>query len=286
MGGIFMNKPSSVSIISIITKLLVLALIAKSFALGVWYYFGEQNVELKNVKNYQPKYQRVDFHFMIEKQKIKKVIKVVKKKVTGPSITSMVLKGLYGKGENGFAIVALKSRSKKTTVVSIGEEFSGYTLHFINAQSVVFQKNGKDYILELPNTKINQKSVQKVSSLKRKTQQKHHSVEEDDDEPKEVSRNDIKYFAKHPREIWKNISIHEVKRGKRIIGFRISKINPNSKFAILGLKSGDLITQANNIILNSYRNAIDLYNNMDKIETMQIIVIRDGREKELVYEIN
>ena len=282
MEDIYMIKPSSSTLVNVLVKLLTLVLIAKLFSLSLWYYLGENNIELSSTKNYQPQYQRIDFRHMIEKKKIQQVKKVIKKKVTGPSITSMILKGLYGKGENGFAIVALKSKAKKTSIISVSEEFSGYTLRFINAQSVVFEKDSKNYILELKNAKIESKRIKKVVTAT--TQQT--VTQEESDEPQDVSRNDINYFAKHPREIWKNISIHEVRRGKKIIGFRISKIKPNSKFAALGLKSGDLIVKANNITLNSYRNAIDIYNKIDKIDTMQIVVVRDGREKELVYDIN
>lgn len=280
-----MMKISSSTFISVITKILILMFVAKSISLGIWYYLGSEGVELSSTKNYQPQYQRVDFRYMIEKEKRKKKEKkVVKKSVSGPSITSMTLKGLYGKGESGFAIVALKSSPKKTSIISVGEVYSGYTLDFIRLDSVVFKKDDKDYILELKNSKLNAKKVQKTSRHKNRRMQEQADIY--DDEPRGVSRKDINYFAKHPKEIWRNISIHQVKKHNKIIGFKVTKINPKSKFAMLGLKRGDLITQANNIKLNSYKNAIDIYNKIDTIDTMQIVVIRNNEEKELIYDIN
>ena len=242
-------------------------------------------VELKENKNYQPKYQRVDFRAMLEKSEEKKIVqKIAKVDITNSiNITNMLLKGLYGTSTKGYAIVALKSKASATSIVAVGEKFSGYTLKSIASQGIVFTKNSQDYILKLKVSKNKKSSIIRVN----KTNNTSREVTDvEDGEPREVNRKDIDYFAKHPREIWKNISIHDVKRNRKIIGFKISRINPNSKFAALGLKRGDLIVRANNIELKSYKNAIELYNNINKIDTMQIVVIRNNEEKELIYEIN
>jgi len=116
-----------------------------------------------------------------------------------------------------------------------------------------------------------------------------HSNQNDDDElisQQVVTRTDIAYYAKNPKQIWREISIREVKDGKRIKGFKISRIDPNSKFATMGLKKGDLIIKANNVELKSYRDALNIYAKIDKIDVIQIVIIRNGIEKEIVYEIN
>ncbi|SFV75500.1 General secretion pathway protein C [hydrothermal vent metagenome] len=273
-----MNKISSTTLIHIITKFLILLLLAKIIAFGIWFYLKDiPNVELQATKNYQTKYYRIDFSSMLQKQQ--KKVKPQKKVPKGPTIKNIILKGLYGKDNNGFAIVALKSKPRKTSIISVGEVYAGYTLSSIQLQSVVFQKNNKNYILSL---QTNKKTKGKSKITKVHTQQ----AEEDDDEPHEVSRHDINYYSKHPREIWKNISIYEVKKGGKIIGFKVKRINKSSIFGKLGLKKGDLIIRANNIALTSYKSAFDLYNNIDKIDTMEIVVLRNNQEKELVYEIN
>jgi len=102
----------------------------------------------------------------------------------------------------------------------------------------------------------------------------------------EVTRSDIAYYAKNPKQIWREISIREVKQGKKIKGFKVTRIDPNSKFATMGLKKGDLIVKANNIELKSYRDALSIYAKIDKIDVVQIVIIRNGIEKEIVYEIH
>ncbi|MCW9027213.1 MAG: PDZ domain-containing protein, partial [Thiovulaceae bacterium] len=74
--------------------------------------------------------------------------------------------------------------------------------------------------------------------------------------------------------------------GKNIKGFKVTRIAANSKMATLGLKKNDIIIKANNVVLKSYRDALNIYTKIKDIDLVQIVVIRDGVEKEIVYEIN
>jgi type II secretion system protein C len=187
----------------------------------------------------------------------------------------MVLKGLYGKDARGYVIVALKSSPDTTTIVAVGEDFSGYILKSILMESVIFTQAGKEYILSLEESTHTSSitKVKKTASL---------SLEAS----KDVSRQDIAYYAKDPKQIWKDISIVEVKEGDTIKGFKVTNIQPNSKFALLGLEKGDIIIKANNIELKSYRDALEIYKKINKLDTVQIVLMRNNQEKELVYEIN
>ncbi|MGB3961610.1 MAG: PDZ domain-containing protein, partial [Sulfurimonas sp.] len=110
--------------------------------------------------------------------------------------------------------------------------------------------------------------------------------EVDDTLPKSVSKEDIALYAKSPQEIWKEISIVEVKNGEAIEGFKVTKITKGSKMATLGLREGDVIIKANNIELTSYKDAIEIYNGIDKLDAIQIVVMRENQEVEIVYEIH
>ena len=276
-----MIKISNLTLLNILTKLLIIIVVTKSIALGVWWYLPSDGVELSIAKNYKPKYQRVDFKNMIETIVVKK--EIVKEVVApGINITNMILKGLYGNSSKGFAIVALKSKPRVTTLVGIGEEFSGYILKSIQLKSVTFIKNNKEYTLNL-------EEIDKKSSITRVQKSKKivsKAISNSVDTQKDVSRNDISFYAKNPKQIWRDISIVEVKKAGKIYGFKIRKIKPNSKFASLGLKKGDIIIKANNVDLKSYRDAIQIYKHIDKIDTVQIVVLRNNQEMEFTYEIN
>jgi len=270
-----MIKLSNSSYLKIFTKLLILLVVAKAVSLAIWAYLPSDGIELSEQKSYQPKYQRVDFRNMLKspKRDSSGTTTTTATASSGISITNMVLKGLYGKGNSGFVIVALKSSPKKTSIIEVGEVFSGFTLKSITVKSAIFTKNSKEYILELDKSK-SKGSITNVVD------------EADDSEPKSVQRSDISFYEKNPKQIWKDISIKEIKNGKEIKGFKVTRIKRGSKMEKLGLKRGDVIIKANNIELKSYKNAMDIYSKIGTLKMIQIVVIRNNQEKELVYEIN
>ena len=269
-----MIKLSNQSIIKKITLLFILLVLAKSISLALWWFLPSEGVNLEEKMSYKPKYQRVDFKNMIKRvNRNRKVVKEKQKTFSsGISITSMILKGLYGSGSHGVAIVARKSSPRKTSLVSVGEDFSGYILKTILKDSVVFSKKNKDYVLKMPVSKAS-KNISKsfVRSVP-------HAQNE-----KVVSRKDIKYYSKNPNKIWKDISIVQLKNKQ---GFKITSVRRNSKMAALGLQKGDIMIRANNNDLKTYKDAIDLYKEIDKIKTIQLVVLRNNEEKEFIYEIN
>jgi type II secretory pathway component PulC len=66
----------------------------------------------------------------------------------------------------------------------------------------------------------------------------------------------------------------------------VTKIKQGSKFSELGLKVGDIILKANGLELKSYKDAIKIYQNIDKLDTIVLLVKRGKQEKEIIYEIN
>lgn len=268
-----MSKLSNSYMLKLITRLLILLAIAKSISLVIWWFLPSDGVELQTEDNYNPKYQRVDFVTMLESNT---TAKSASGSNTGAytdnvSITNMILKGLYGKDSSGFAIVSLKSSPETTSIVPVGDNFSGYVLKTILGSGVIFTKNNQEYVLEIDNATLSPKLTSAVTDFQ---------------EPVGVSRADIKFYAENPKQIWNDIAISEVKDGNEIKGFKVNQIGEKSKMSELGLQKGDVIVEVNNTRLKSYKDALDIYKNIDKISTMQIVVIRNNIEMELVYEIH
>lgn len=270
-----MNKISNSYMMHVITKLLVLLVIAKSISLVLWWYLPSDSIELQTEANYKPKYQKIDFENMLESTLAEKEKSTVKQESasSGTSISNMILKGLYGDGSKGFAIVALKSSPANTLIVSVGEEFSGYILKTILSDSVVFTKAGKESVLFMDN--IKESTIPKPL----------HAVANAEDK-KAIAKTDIEFYAKNPNQIWKDISIDEIKDANEIKGFKVSKISKQSKISQLGLQEGDIIVEVNNVKLKSYKDALDVYKDINNLSSVQITVLRNNAELELVYEIN
>ena len=243
-----MIKLSNSKYLKIFFKLLLLLLIAKSISLILLFLLPSDSKELNVGNNYQPKYQRVDFNNMFFDIAVKKELLTTSKNTQ--SIKKIILKGLYAIGDSGFVIVSLKSSPKNTKIIEVGENFSGYTLVQIANKNATFEKNSKKYIvwLDVESEKIN--SMIKIIEHKDKVGDNDEMVFQ-----KTVTRDDISFYSKNPKEIWKEISIIEVKENGKIKGFKVIRIDPNSKIATLGLQKDDLIVKVNNVLLKSYRDA-------------------------------
>lgn len=270
-----MNKVSNSKILQIITKLLILVALAKLLSLLLLWYLPGNGVDIKLKKSYHPLYQRINFINMLASLHVKSTTSQKREEVdTHRSISNMNLIGLYGSKNYGYAIVAMKSNLKKTAIIAVGETYHGYTLKEINKDNVVFTKNAKEYILHFAKQKNKNVMINRVTH------------DEMDNGVANVSRSDIEFFEKNPQKIWKQIAINEVMQDGKIKGFKIMRIDKNSKFAALGLKKGDVIIKANNVDLTSYKAVMNIYKNINKLSEIDLVFLRNNIEKELVYEIH
>ena len=267
-----MQKLSNFSWLTHISAFLILLALAKVISLSIWWFLPSDGIELEKRENYKPAYQRVDFKSMLVSPSKNKPKVKQKNPNTKVSITNMLLKGLYGKGTNGMAIVAMKSSPTKTTVVSVGEVFATYTLKTILQRSVVFSKNSKDYTLHMGKSKEIKKSTISVIPIEQTTTT--------------VQRADINDYISNRKDIWKDIAINAIKDENGIKGFKVNRIKKNSSIGSLGLKKDDVIVAANNVELKSYRDVLQIYKKIKELKSVQLIVLRNNQEVELVYEIN
>ena len=269
-----MQKLSNSKIISIITNLLGLVLLAKLIGLSLWWYLPNDGVELNTQESYQTAYQRVDFKNILKKSS-SAPIEEKEQKTSSYSIKSIILKGLYGSGEYGFAIVASKRSPQETSIIEVGEVYKGYKLQSIAFEKVIFSKAGKEYVLYLEESKTKDfnKMVQKVVPL-------------ESGAVKKIAKKDIKYYSKNPKKFWKEIGIDEYLVDGKLAGFKVTKVKKGSDIEKLGLKKGDILTKANNMELNSLKNVAKLYNNLNSLEGINLVFLRDNQEMEINYEIN
>jgi len=253
-----------------LVRLIFLGVVAK--ILSLFMYLVLPKIPLKKEYNFDitPQYIRVHFNTLFGKNSS---VDMNSPAIYITQVGDLVLKGLYGNQKHGYAIVANKNNPIETTIISIGEVYQGYTLQAIYIDHIVLEKTGKKYSLYLQKPKNDHLSVQVPLQSSSNEDMIH------------VYHDDISYYASNPNAIWKNISIRELKKNGKIEGFKIVWIRQNTKFSQLGLKKGDIIIKANNKRLKSYKDAIDIYKKVSKIKTLSIVILRNGEEKELVYEV-
>jgi len=256
-----------------LSNIVFLILSAKILSLAIWWYLPDSGIEAKKNEACQMPYQHIRFNAMLLPIS-NKILSNTKKRVVTTDINTLVLKGLYGNQNFGYAIVAEKRMPTKTSVVAVGERYKGYKLIAIYLNYVVFSKNGIDYKLKL------QQNARRSNNRERVTKVMSFEPEE-----KVVSRSDIQHYEQNFSEIWRDIAIDEIRKNGQIEGFRVQRVRPGSKMAELGLQKGDIIVEANNVKLSSYNAVMKLYKNIHNIDTIDLLIKRGNQEKEITYEI-
>ncbi len=265
-----MNIASKVWAVAILTRLVAIVIIGKVLGLLLLWLLPNEGVDFYEQKRMLPPYESYTVNLIIEPQV---VLKGDKSGIAylESSINTMILKGLYRTKSSGYIIVAMKTRPDKTEVLGIGESFAGYKLIEIKASEAVFEKDSSQYTLELVRTDL--------PSLRKK----HAPFIEG--QPYQMSRLEVQEYAKNFGAILEDISIIEVKDRGKLKGFKITRIRANTPFSYLGLRKGDIIIKVNNEPLKSYADALNIYQNIDNIKEIELIVLRNNKEKELRYEI-
>lgn len=270
---ITMNPVFKKWLLTLLTRLLFIVIIANAIALALLWFLPGEGVDYTKVRSIQPTYHRYRIAVMLEQGKAgargdRGLIS------TSPAkkISSLLLTGLYGSKKSGFVVIAMKSSPKKTEVIATGESFGGYTLVGVNADNAVFDRDGRSYTVYMEN----------AGKLPAFSPSEDTSAEES---AARISRNDVLGYAKNIERIWQDISIVEVRENDRITGFKVTRIKPDTPLANLGLKRGDIIIKANNKQLKSYADALGIYKEIDTLRALELTVLRNNQEKEIVYEI-
>lgn len=206
------------------------------------------------------------------------VIKVVKKPEY-QLLVNIVLKAIYAIDETQ-GLIIIEDKTKKTYMLSVGENFKEYELVRIYPNYVIFFKSNKEYKLKLNNNKNLKFSITKKS----KSQDDVNIMVLEDKIV--IQRTYLNSYINDFNKIWNDISIieHKNKNG-HIVGFKVTNLNTQSIFEKLGLRQGDIITSVNNIELKSYNSAFSLYKKINKMKDLTMQVLRNSREVELQYEI-
>lgn len=260
---------------TLLFRLLGIIILLKAASLLLVWFLPVDGVSMVQSSSAQPTYQRYSLSGMLEVSKGSAASSGGSAVSTATTqVSNLLLKGIYGSKSHGFAILAMKRSPEKTEVIGVSESFGGYKLVEIEPSAVKLERHGKIYTLMM------EASGQLPAYTKVEPQSEGESA------VKVVTRSEINFYRQNVEKIWQDIGITEVKRGKEISGFKVTRINPTSPFAKLGLKRGDVIVKANNKALTSYAAAMEIYRSIDKLQALELTITRNNLEKEIVYEIN
>jgi type II secretion system protein C len=272
-----MNINFNPAYMKVLRNLLVIILVAKAISLGMLWYFPSEGVNYHASSSKTPEYRRYSVNNIIKAAPRPDLGGAAEESALtayGPNISNMVLSGLFKSKRGGYVIIALKAKPNDAEVLGIGGSFEGYTLKKILDNGALFSKGGQSYSLYFSEEKQDVRYTRSAGS-----------TESGEETMKQVAKSDISYYAKNVDQIWKDIGIVEVREGGNITGFRVTRIKPNTPFANLGLRQNDIIIKANNKPMTSYKDALAIYKGIDKLQALELVVLRNNQETEIVYEI-
>ena len=211
------------------------------------------------------------------------IIKSKNTKIAG-SIKDIKLLAIYHASD---VTVVTVEHKRKTKVLGRGDVINGFMLEGAGHNYATFSKYGKMYKVPLL---ISTKGSTSIRSSKPSVQSAPAAKVEgevvDAGDHKIIDKSLITHYAKNMDDIYKNIGIKEIKKGKNLEGFSISFIRKGSPFAKLGLKRGDTIKSINGQKIDSYNAAFGMYKEIGNIENLTLVIQRGKEEMELEYEVN
>jgi type II secretion system protein C len=228
--------------------------------------------------------------FGLIKVKEKEIIKKVEPIVSKPSkpryriLDKITLQAIFSKGNDDGIIVIEEKSTSKTHMLKKGDGFKEFILTRIENIYAIFSKDGKDYKFHI-DREGEELEYEIINKVNKRTSEWEEKVKVTGSSVK-VTRKYLNSYVKNIDKVWKNIAIREVMTDGKISGFKVTKVNSKSVFAVLGLKKNDIIKKVNNKSLTNYNEAFKIYNNIDKINYFNILIIRDNKEMELSYDID
>lgn len=203
---------------------------------------------------------------------------------TAGSIKDIKLLAIYNASDVTVVTVEYKG---KTKVLAKGEEINNFVLEGAGSNYATFSKNAKTYQVNLIVSRKGDESIKSAQpSAAPSSENRVEGEVVDAGDHKIVDRSLVDYYAKNMDDIYKNIGIREIKKGKDLEGFSISFIRKGSPFEKLGLQRGDVIKAVNGQKIDSYNAAFDVYKNISNIDNMTLVIQRGKEEMELEYEVN
>jgi len=203
------------------------------------------------------------------------------------SIKDIILLAIYHASDISVITVEYKHKSK---VLSTGDELNGYTLTGTGNNFAIFTKEAKKYKVMLDkkhHEATDNNSMENTEDYKKRANNKKSLGEvTNEGSVRIIDRSLLEHYAENMDDIYKNIGISEIKRGKNLEGFKIDFVRKDSPFSKMGIRRNDVIKSINGQEIKSYNEAFVVYKNIKNANELSLVVQRGKEEMELDYEIN
>jgi len=294
-----MSQNSKKSTIGIVVAALLALLITKAIWVAVDAKYlpkkGESIEKSNEVK-------KLYYHYNLasKKEKPKAIVKKGNKPKAKPKpkepekITKFILKGLYNSKDKKIILVTYKNKSY---ALSINDELEGYKFTKLFAKYAIFQKDGKEYKVNLYTPKKDSTRASNSSSVpndNRAVEQPNTEQKPPDDGLTPLQQEDgtvvipkslFNKYSGDYRAIRRNINAVPNMENGKLNGFKVSFVRKGSDFSKLGIKRGDIIMAINGEPLDNFKVPLEFFNNASSLSAATFTIKRGNEIKELEYEV-
>ncbi len=162
----------------------------------------------------------------------------------------------------------------KSIFLDLNQIYKNVKLVKVGIDYAIFLKNGKKIKLTLEPVK---QTTQRRKASQSPSQGGRYIA---------VKRASFRKYTQNISQALRDIRIQEVKKNRHFTGLRLSYIRKGSFFDRMKLKVGDVIKSIDGNKLNSIMDLLPYYSRLNDIATLRVGFERNGKMKEIVYEIN
>lgn len=186
------------------------------------------------------------------------------------SISNLKLLGIYNSDN---ILVATVENAGKTEVLSRGEELNGYKL----------TNGGLDWIELTKGSEKLKIMIENISNIQSSISTANSNVQPNIGTSANINEN---FNQTTSTQQSMGMGMQERKNGTQLKELLVTSVERGSLFEKIGLMQNDLIVAVNGQMISSFKSATEVYQQLSINKNIKIKIIRDTKEKELIYEIN
>ncbi len=190
-----------------------------------------------------------------------------------PTKLKLILWGTIIGTINTYAVIEDK-QIKVQALYKIGDMIQGAVIKEILRDRVLLRYDNQDYILE--SNLLQTPEIQKTITKKSNESNVLEIL---------LKKSTIRSLLNNIDDLKRQINIKPVLNNGKSEGLMVYRIRSNSLFYNLGLRNGDVIKQVNGNPITSTEDTLQIYQKLKDTEQFNVLLLRKGAKKELVYQI-
>ena len=189
-----------------------------------------------------------------------------------------------GPGGYDYAVIE-DAKAKSQGLYRVNDVIQDATLSHIFREKVVLNVNGKNEVLALEEFRLARKGAPSPIRTSPAASPPSEQEESQEGENINIKHSEIEDAVKNVNQLMKQVRIRPHFTDGNPDGLRVTGIRPDSIFAEMGLKSGDIITGVDDQQIESLDDALKFYNSLKSGTNVKLQIRRKGSPSTIDYNI-